>query len=59
MKKEKKTEQEIKELEEIQEEDKLPTTDDIWNAIKKLKNKGSPGPDNTIAELLKTQQSVL
>jgi hypothetical protein len=49
-------EQENKEIEEIRNENEYKTIDDVKNAIKRVRNNRSPGPDNIIAELLKINQ---
>jgi hypothetical protein len=48
----KETVQESKEVEDMpnENENEYPTIEDIKNAIEKLKNNRSPGPDNIIAE---------
>jgi hypothetical protein len=55
----KETEQETNEVEEMLNENEYLTIEDIKEAIEKLKNNRSPGPDNIIAELFRTEQNAL
>jgi mannosyltransferase OCH1-like enzyme len=54
----KETEQEINDVEEMSNEKEYLIIEDIEDAIEKLKNNRSSGPDN-ITELFKIKQNVL
>jgi hypothetical protein len=55
----KETEQEANEVEEMLNENEGITTEDNKDAMVKLKNNRSAGPDNIIAELIQIKQNVL
>jgi hypothetical protein len=55
----KETEQETNEVEEMANENECLTIEDIKDAIEKLKNSRSPGPDNITAKLFKINHNVL
>jgi hypothetical protein len=49
---------EREEIEEQWNENEAPKTDEVKKATERLKSNRSPGPDNIIAELLKTKQKI-
>jgi sorting nexin-29 len=50
---------EREEIGEQQNENEAPKIDEVKKAIERLKTNRSPGPDNIIAELLKTKQEII